>query len=179
VRGSPPGLRVVLEGQASGLLEALVAHWSAAGVSLPARRVIAPGAPGLIAWDCEQVVLSLGQILLGTAEDSVSASAQLGAAASNVTRAAQWSIQVVRCTPEQDDAGEPPAVEVLTEAGLAALVDAGLLSQFVTNLATWPPDWIPPGGRVRGGGVTSLGPQGGYHGFEATLTLPALEVQGA
>ena len=176
MKGTPKGARLVLERQALGLLTSLVDYWAAAGVELPERQCLAPGAPGLIAWDCEQLVVSLGQIGLGTAEDSGLRSPQVGSPAGLLVRYAQWSIQLVRCTPRPDDEGNPPPVADIGAAGLDALVDAGLLSQFVTNTAENPPDWLDLGGEARAGGVVSLGPAGNYHGYEATLTFSAMAV---
>lgn len=176
MKGTPPGTRLVLEAQATGLLDALVAYFGAAGVELPTRRYVAPGAPGLIAWDCDQVVVSLAQVGLGTAEDSGLRTPQYGAPAGLLVRFAQWSIQIVRCTPVSDDSGDPPSAEEIQDAGLAALVDAGLLSQFVTNTAEKTPDWLGPGGEARAGTVVSLGPTGRYHGYESTLTFSAMNV---
>lgn len=177
MKGTPVGARLILEGQATGLLASLVDYFAAAGVTLPDRRCVAPGAPGLIAWDCEQVVVSLAQLGLGTAEDSGFRTPQIGSPAGLSVRFAQWSIQLVRCTPKQDDEGNPPSVAAITEAGLGALVDAGLLSQFVTNTAENPPDWLGLGGEARCGNVVSLGPAGAYHGYESTLTLSAMAVE--
>lgn len=178
MNGQPPGLRLVLEGQATGLLDALVAHWAAAGVDLPARRYVGPGAPGLQAFDCAQVVVSLGQVNLGTSEDHGLASPQIGAPAGLLIRYAQWSLQVLRdCAPASNDDGEPPAASVINEAGLDAMVDAGLLSQFVTNTAAYPPSWLGPGVVARAGAVVPIGPAGGIYGHEATVTFTAMDVQ--
>jgi hypothetical protein len=176
VKGTPKGARLVLEGQASGLLFALVDYFAAAGVALPERRYVAPGTPGLIAWDCEQVVISLSQVGLGAAEDYAMRTPQMGSPAGLLVRYASWSIQLVRCTPTQDDEGNPPPAEDIAAAGLASLVDVGLLSQFVTNTGENPPFWADGPGNVRGGAVVPIGPAGNYHGYEATVTLSAMSV---
>jgi hypothetical protein len=177
---SAPTGPLLLRPQAEGLLAEVVAFYDANDVELPDRRIIAPGAPGQIAWDCDQVSVALAGVTTGSAAGQVNVAPQLGAMAGvGLPRFATWSVQVIRCTPNPDEDGNPPPAEKLNAAGAWGLVDVGLLSQcFVLMAATaisTQRDWLPIGGTINAGQVASLGPQGGYHGYEALVTLTAME----
>jgi len=177
---SAPTGPVLLLPQAEGLLAELEAFYAANGVALPDRRVVAPGAPGTIAWDCEQVVVALSQLTTGSGSGQVNVLPQWGSPAGvGLIRYATWSVQVIRCTPQMDDDGNAPTAEALLAAGVSGLADAGLMSQcFVSMAATAnaiPRDWMPIGGAINAGQVTSLGPEGPFHGYEAAVTLTAME----
>lgn len=163
----------------NGLLTDVRAFFAGNNIALPDRYYLAPGAPGLIAWDCEQLVVALASVNWGINEDAVQPSPQVGAAAGVFEiRAAQWSVQIVRCTPGMDDNGQPPPPEEIQTAGELFATDAGMLSQFLVNCAAFPANhaWMPTGALVKAGNVVSLGPSGQYHGFEGTLTVTATEL---
>jgi hypothetical protein len=150
------------------------------GISLPERRGLAPGSPGEIAWDCEQVVVALATLTPSAGGGVANLLPQAGSPAGvGLVRLATWSIQIVRCTPEQDDDGNPPDATTLAVAGQAQLDDIGALSQCLTDLAGATPGsvaWLPAGTVINAGGVTTLGPAGGFHGVEATVSISAMEV---
>lgn len=171
------GLDLLPVGQ--GLLDDVRAFLLANDVPVPDRCYVAPGAPGLIAWDCEQIAVSLASVFWGPGEGAGQLTAQTGGMAGIFEmRYAQWSVQLVRCTPQMTDDGDPPAMEAIQAAGELAMRDAGLLSQFLVNCAAYPKehDWVPLGATARAGAVTSLGPAGGYHGFEGSFSMTAAEL---
>lgn len=177
---SEPATGLALLAMGQGLLDDVGAFLTA-NLAIPPERVyLSPGAPGLISWDCEQLVVSLAAVTWGINEDAVQPVPQAGSGAGiHEVRYAQWSVQLVRCTPVQDDSGQPPASEVIQAAGELAINDAGLLSQATVNIAAFPAahSWVPVGALVKAGGVVSLGPQGGFHGFEATLSITATDLE--
>jgi hypothetical protein len=171
------GLELVAIG--AGILADVRSFFAGNNVALPDRYYLAPGAPGLIAWDCEQLVVSLAAIQWGINEDAVQPAPQVGAGAGVFEiRAAQWSVQLVRCTPGMGDDGVPPAPAAIQTAGEGFLLDAGMLSQCLVNLAAFPANhaWMPVGALVKAGNVVALGPSGQYHGFEGTFTVTVTDL---
>ena len=166
---------------ALGLLAAVEAYYGGRGVDLPERRIPVPGAPGVVAWDCEQVTVCLGAVATpGTPSGGGGPiTPQLGSVAGmGLVRLATWAVCIVRCTPTMGDDGEPPPAEELGAAGLAMLDDVGLLSQCMSLLAGSPPgsyDWLPIGGTINAGSVTTLGPEGRFAAVEASVTISAME----
>jgi hypothetical protein len=150
------------------------AFFATNNVALPARQYIAPGLPALDAWDCEQFMVGLVGVTNGGArQGQASVAPRTGAVASVLTqRQAIYGIQLVRCAPRMDDERLPDPAEVNT-AGRAHLIDAGLLSQAIVNLASDPPDWFDKAANIDAGQVTPMGPAGGYAGIEANVTITA------
>jgi hypothetical protein len=167
---------------AHGLLDEVVAWYEdhPAELALPDRRAVVPGAPGVIAWDCEQVTVALANITVGGLNAQSVAMPRAGAPAGvGLPRIATWSVQVVRCTPESGEDATPPSAAELEVAGGRALSDAGLLSECMMSLATLAPGsrvWLPVGSTINAGAVTPLGPEGGFHAVEAAVSISAMEV---
>jgi hypothetical protein len=163
---------------ARGLLTEVINHYEDAGVDLPGRRCLVPGAPGAVAWDCEQVTLALAQLSVDTGGNQASLLPQTGSAAGVVlTRLATFAIQVVRCSPNSDEDATPPEPQVIEDAALLAYEDVGQLSQLLVEVAALTPgtrDWLPIGARINAGQVTSLGPEGGLQAVEAIITVSAM-----
>ena len=171
------GLELVSIG--AGLLADVRSFFAGNNVDLPGRYYLAPGAPGLIAWDCEQLVVSLAGVLVGINEDAAQPIPQVGGGASAFEiRHAQWSVQLVRCTPGMDDDAQPPAPAEIQAAGELFMTDAGMLTQCLVNCAAFPANhpWMPVGALAKAGNVVALGPSGQYHGFEGTFTITATEL---
>jgi hypothetical protein len=171
---------LLLAPQAEGLLAEVVDYAAANARKLPERRVIIPGLPSAVAWDCQQVTVGLANLTTATASGQSMSMPQIGPAAGvGLIRYATWSVQVVRCTPQMDEAGNPPSAEELAVAGLLCLDDAGWLSQCFSLLAASGNDgsrgWLPPGGTINAGAVTTLGPEGPYFATEAAVTMTAME----
>lgn len=163
----------------TGILTDVGAFFAGNNVELPTRRYLAPGAPGLIAWDCEQLMVCLAAIQWGINDDAVQPAPQIGAGAGIYEiRAAQWSVQLVRCTPSMGEDAEPPAASVIHASGVGFLMDAGMLSQCLVNLAAFPGEhsWMPAGALAKAGSVVALGPQGNFHGFEGSFTITVTDL---
>lgn len=169
------GLGLDVAGIAEVMLEAIVAQFDAAGVALPDRQIIAPGAPGEIAWDCPMVAICLSSIGLGaTPGGAGSGSPRQGMPASvSGLRHAVLAAQLTRCEPAPKSNGKPPEADVLRAAALAYMRDAGLLSQAMVNVATEVGGGLPLGSLVQVGEVQTIGPQGGHVGLISTFTVTA------
>jgi hypothetical protein len=179
-----PGLGLAVPGLARTVLDGVVAHFEAAGgdpsdaVKLPGRRVIAPGNPRLIAWDCEQLVVTMSGIGVGAAPGEGGRPVGKGNPISATgLRHAVFAVQLVRCVPESRDGTSPPPDDVLTKAGLALLRDAGLLSQALVEVCTKVAAGLPVGSRVVPGVVEVLGPEGAYAAVEGSLAVTAGQLE--
>jgi hypothetical protein len=173
----PAGQGLDVASIASKVLDAVVAHLEAApGVNVPQRRIIAPGNPRLIAWDAEQIVVALSGIGVGQAPGQGGGSQRIGnPVSSRGMRHAVLAVQLVRCVPESADGATPPPASAVTDAGLALMRDAGLLSQALVEACTklGGVDALGPGGSSRPGAVEVLGPDGGMAAVEGSIEITA------
>lgn len=172
-----PGVGAIAADLARRFLDAVVDHFTAAGVDLPDRRFLAAGNPQLIAWDCEQLFVALTGLGIGPAPDSPVQSPRAGGpvGAFNV-RHAIFSIQLVRCTPTVGEGSNdvfPPVAEI-DAAGERSINDAGLLSDAVVQMCSRLQKELGRNHSVQAGLTSSLGPEGGYHANEATVAITAL-----
>lgn len=170
-----PGLALAIAPIAQTVLAAVVAHFDAAtGVTLPARQVIAPGDPAGIAWDCDQLVVTMSGIGVGQAPGEGAQARQVGNQVSSMgLRHAVFAAEIVRCVPESQDGTTPPPAAELTTAGLALMRDAGLLSQALVDVCTAVSAVTPPGAKAVSGAVTVLGPEGGFAAVRGSITVTA------
>ncbi|MGH3783144.1 MAG: hypothetical protein ACRDRO_21600 [Pseudonocardiaceae bacterium] len=169
----PAGQGVDVGSIAQTVLDAVVAHFAPSGVALPARQVIAPGAPRQIAWDGEQVIVSMSGIYPGQAQG---AAGGLPARTGNPISAGGMRytvivVQIVRAVPESDGT-DPPDADVLTAAGLALARDAGLLSQCLMELVGQS-GALRKAGMAVAGGVEILGPSGYFAAVEGHVEVTA------
>lgn len=113
---------------ATRLLDLVVAVAGEEGVALPDRRYVAPGVAGLVAWDCEQVTVSL--VSMGPQPASLpgdrSVSTGVGQGAI-LLPAVTLQLEVVRCIATMSDKGRAPTAARMHGDGLAAMADAALL----------------------------------------------------
>lgn len=169
-----PGKGLAVGPIAQTILAAIVAHYEqAAGVSLPQRQIIAPGNSRGIAWDCEQCVVCLTGIGIGSAAGEQPGPRSVGNQVSAMgMRHAVLPVQIVRHSPESTDGLQPPPAEDMTKAGLALMRDAGLLSQALVDACTQVgASGLPKGSRVTPGAVEVLGPEGGFCAVEGSIAV--------
>lgn len=158
------------------ILAAVEQQYSDAGVVLPERRWITAGQTRLTSWDAEQVVVGCNGVGVGQAVDQPSASMRVGNPIGSAgLRHAVFAVQIVRAHPEPDDGTNLPTVAELTAAGLAAMTDAGLLSQALVEACAAVKQHLrgPLQGSVLPGVVDTIGPSGGMAGVEGTITATA------
>lgn len=170
------GLDVVTLAQR--LLAYTVAFADEAGVELPARRYVAPGDSTVVAWDCEQLVVTMAGIAPGAGTTTPVTAVRSGSPSSVGLRHVTLAVQLVRCTGEFGDGLEPadmfPDPAVIQESGLQMMQDAGLLSQVTANLAAGADSVFAAaagGGLVTFGEVIPFGPAGCFWGLTATLSV--------
>lgn len=168
---------------AQELLAHVVAHYEAAPpgtvAPLPARRAVLPGDPRSVAWDCEQLTISLDGIGYGQAVD-----AQAGGPGTPIgfplsataLRHAVFAVSLVRCTPVMDEQGNPPSAEALNEAGLIFLRDCGLLSQAMVTFAGIMASKLDDTASVQCGVITPFGPSGGFHACDTSMSITVPEL---
>lgn len=166
------GQYVDIPGTATTILAGVVAHFAASRVELPTRRLIAPGDTRAVAWDCEGVLLTCGGILWGQGPGVASSvGRRTGNPVSVGARYAVFAIQIVRSTAEVEHDGEdPPTPAALTKAGLAMMVDAGLLTQALVELAG-KNGALARAGMATAGDVVFLGPSGMFAATEGHLAV--------
>lgn len=167
---------------AQELLEHVISHYAAAAPGtvqpLPARRAVLAGDPRTVAWDCEQLTISLEGIGVGPSPDSELGTPGMrrGSPTSAVAlRHAVFAVSLVRCTPQMSEDGTPPTAEELNEAGLIFMRDCGLLSQAMVTYAGILADRLPTAS-VECGAVTPFGPSGRFHAADTAMsvTIPEL-----
>lgn len=143
------------------VLERVINVYESFNMPLPVRRYYTFGAPVV---DCEQVVVSLAQIYLGTPGDEVSVPRRC-----NDPRTATLNISISREIPIAQPNGNPPTPAAMLEANKVAAYDSWVLMESINNLDTW----ASPGGYGLGV-IATLDyetPQGGYHTTVLTITM--------
>ena len=162
------------------LLAAVEEHYAQAGAgsALPARRAVMPGEPRGVAWDCEQLAVTLVGVGWGQALDASSPSPQTGGqSAVMAVRHAVYAVTLVRCTPNPFEDGSPPDVVELAAAGAQFMRDAGLLSQALVEFASRLRQGLPREASVQLGAIEPVGPSGGFHGLEASMAVTAAALE--
>lgn len=170
-----PGLGLSIGPIAQTVLDTTITHFAEAGVDLPARQIIAPGAPELIAFDCEMLAVTCSGIGIGPAPGQGNTSQRTGRPISaNGLRHAIFAITLLRPEPKPRNGGQqPPRAEELTAAGLSLMRDMGLLSQALIEVCTAVDSILPEGSQAAAGAVNTVGPDGGLSGMQGSLSVTA------
>lgn len=167
-----PGAGLRIAEVARVLLDQVSSYFDAADFDdTPMRRILAAGDPQSIAWDCEQIVVSLAGVGWGWAVDLSSQSPKV-AAHMNVAgmRHAVYSVQVVMCQPKGGQrTGGKPDDSAIDDAGYRFMRAAGILSQALVSTVTTLK--LGPDGHAQAGAIEPLGPDGGYAAIEGTLSI--------
>jgi hypothetical protein len=154
------GLRVDL--LAADLLSAVVAHFAASDRPLPERRYVSGGEPTAVAWDCEQLTVTIQGIGWGVAEESYPVTMQANNSRGLAQRHVVYDVELVRCTPDTSTIRDGvPDMDTLNAWGLGILRDMGLLSQATVAFGN---TLRSKGAVVRPGIVNPAGPSGGFVG---------------
>jgi hypothetical protein len=123
-------------------------------VPLPDRRY---WTIGTTAHDCEQCVLAVQQMFLGTAETP------LETTQCNGPRGLTFTVEVVRCVPTLDNRGRAPDAPVIEAASVNPVIDM----EIMLDLAPYFDPYLT-------GVVVNVDPipaSGGFHGAIATYTV--------
>jgi hypothetical protein len=172
------GQYIDVPGIARTVLDGVVAHFAASSIQLPGRRLIAPGDTRAVAWDCEGVTVTSGGIVWGQGPGvSASVGRGTGNPVSVGARYAVFSVQIVRSTAEVEHDGiDPPPAGDLTKAGLALMIDAGMLSQALVELCGKGGP-LSRAGMATAGDVVFLGPSGMFAASEGHLSVTAAAIK--
>jgi hypothetical protein len=128
-------------------------HYLQVGVPLPERQY---WTIGQTAHDCEQVVLAVQQMFLGTADNP------LGTNQCNAPRSITFTIEVIRCVPTLTNRGQAPAAQAIENASVHPVIDMEVLMDAATCF-----DRFSSGIVVT---IDAIPAQGGFHGMIATYT---------
>jgi hypothetical protein len=151
----------VLDSFLREVLNRIVTVYDSFSMPLPARRYYTFGAPMV---DCEQVVVSLAQVYLGTPGDQVSEPRRC-----NDPRTATLNISVSREVPIAQSNGNPPTSEAVLHANQVCAYDSWILMESINVLDTWG-DSLSIGMGV----IATLDyepPQGGFQTTVLTITM--------
>lgn len=175
---TPTGTRLTIREMAVTILGAVVDHFDAAGVALPARRYVAPGDPAEIAWDCEQLVVAIQGIGWGQAPAAGAQLTRVGSPVSAMAlRHAVFVVMLVRCTPAEGDPDTGiPDMDVIHAAGLEFMTDMGLLSQALLEACARVRTGLDRTAVVEPGAVDPAGPAGAFHGMTAPMAITVGEL---
>lgn len=147
-----------------GLLEQ---GFVAADVDLPDRRTVIPGATSV--WDCEQATVSVVRVAVGIP------GRELGAQIRNCPplRFTTLRIEIVRCTPTQDDQGDPPTAQALDASARQLLRDMDVMDR---TARTWQglAEFGGPGVPIAMAGAVPVEPQGGLAASRLDLDVALL-----
>jgi hypothetical protein len=161
---------------AGKILAAVVAHFAAstnpADADLPDRRYVGAGDPLAVAWDCEQLTVTMQGVTTGAAVDARPLSPRSGTPSGvALVRSVTYVVSLVRCHPTQNDAGDPPPVADLEAAGVVFARDMGVLSQALVELASQLRENLPVGQTVQAGEVAPVGPDGSFVALVAPVSF--------
>lgn len=148
---------------AEAILAAVVSGYSAAGVTLPSKQFVSPGA--LPAWDGEQVTVSLQRTFQGMPgqEQGTPRGWQVA------TLTGLFAVEVVRAVAGLSDDGVVPAAGAIGADGQAHMADhRTLYGALQTAVRT---ESIGSKGRVFVGSIESVGPEGGLAGVRGLVQV--------
>jgi hypothetical protein len=149
-----------LKNMMDGIISRIETVFQSYNVPLPERRYWTMGQP---ATDCEQVVVNLLQMYLGTPGDEASTPQRC-----YVPRSATVVIGISRAVPTVGQNGRPPSGEKIEQGSYLSAIDAWVLMESVREFDMWD-------GTGYGLGVIATvdveGPEGGFQTVNMQLTL--------
>lgn len=117
---------------ANTVLSAVVNGWDGGAEPLPERQYVTVGE---VAWDCEEVVVSIERTFGYAGDLSVDFNQPLTRGFSFALRGVTLAIWIVRCFPAfEDDAGDPPTTTAIEAATQPIATDSGaILSALIDS----------------------------------------------
>jgi hypothetical protein len=150
-----------LKDHMDGVLSHLVDRFNFHNVPLPSKQYWKIGAPVI---DCEQLVLSVGQVYIGLPGDPASEPMRSSSPRSVVFRAV-----LARCVPQPDARGNEPTPAKQQEWAEIQAVDSWTLLDAVAFLDDW--DAVGAFGLGVIATIDVEDPQGGFQSIVATFTM--------
>lgn len=96
----------------------IVDYYAEKNIPLPERRYWTVGET---AHDCEQAVLAVQQMILGTAENPMEVTH------CNSPRAITFTFEVIRCVPGLDSRGRPPEAQEIEDGSVDIAIDMEMM----------------------------------------------------
>ena len=124
------------------------------GVPLPERQY---WTIGQTAHDCEQMVLAVQQMFIGTAE------APLETTQCNGPRGLTFTVEVIRCVPGLDNRGRPPAADAIEVASVNPVIDMEIMLDLAAYFDPYALGVVV--------NVDPISASGGMHGAIATYSV--------
>lgn len=142
------------------VLNAVISTYSSYNMPLPGRRYWTLGAPAV---DCEQVVVTMLQMYIGTPGDEATTPRRC-----NDPRSATLLIQVSREVPVAGQNGKAPAADAIQAASEISAYDAWILLDSARQLDQWDPATFGLGVIAT---VETNSPEGGFQTVTMTITV--------
>jgi hypothetical protein len=112
---------------------------------------------GTTAHDCEQMVLAVQQMFLGTAENPIELTLCTG------PRGLTFTVEVVRCVPGLTNRGQPPPADSIEVASVHPVIDMEILVDLAKYFDPYSTGVIV--------NVDPIPANGGFHGAIATYSV--------
>ena len=143
------------------VLDRVVATYDSYNMPIPSKRYWNFAPPAV---DCEQIVVSLIQMYIGTPGDEATEPRRC-----HDPRSATLNITVSRAVPIVGANGQPPSPTSIQNATTVAAYDAWILMESVNQFDSWA------GNGAFGLGVIATvdaeGPEGGFQNVRMTITM--------
>lgn len=151
---------------AARLMATVEAEYADRGVELPERRYLLAGNAAGAAWDDEQVTVSLNAVQPGPSPSTRRTSMPASGVGTVLPRAV-FEVRILRCWPTVDESGDAPSPEVITDATVRVMRDAGLIQAALQRYAAQD----RTNATMTVGEIQPLGPSGGLVGYAVVITL--------
>ncbi len=143
------------------VLNRVITVYESYDMPLPARRYWNIATPAV---DCEQLVVSMIQMYVGTPGDEATEPRRC-----NDPRSVTLNISVSRSVPILQNNGQPPLADDIQEAAVVAAYDAWILMESINQFDSWATNG--PYGMGVIATVDSAPPEGGYQTTRMTITM--------
>lgn len=143
------------------VLNRVINVYDSYSMPLPSRRYYTLGVPVV---DCEQVVVSLIQMYVGSPGDEATEPRRC-----NDPRSAVLNISVSRAVPISQPNGSAPLADDIQDANQVMAYDAWILIESVQQLDAWDQGGYPGLGVIAT--VNAEQPEGGFATTQMTITM--------
>jgi hypothetical protein len=143
-----------------GVLNAVINTYTSYTMPLPGRRYWTLGTPAV---DCEQVVVSMLQMYIGSPGDEATSPRRC-----NDPRSATLLVQVSREVPTVGANGRAPSADAIQDGSEISAYDAWILLDSARELDRWDPASFGLGVIAT---VETGSPEGGFQTVSMTITM--------
>lgn len=143
------------------VLDRVINVYNSYNMPLPSRRYWNIATPAV---DCEQLVVSMIQMYVGTPGDEATEPRRC-----NDPRSVTLNISVSRSVPILQNNGQPPLADDIQAAAVVAAYDAWILMESINQFDSWATNG--PYGLGVIATVDSAPPEGGYQTTRMTITM--------